>query len=83
MLDDCHSSQSGVRIFDDDAQRIWSAGRERSVCGSDVLVFSCISDARQPARAVATDDARSLSTIESDALRRWLAKAPRIGRAVP
>jgi len=83
MLADRHSSQPDVRIFDDDARRIWSAEYERSVCGSDVLVFSCISDARQPARAVATDDARSLSTIESDALRRWLAKAPLIGRALP
>src|SRR5690242_6320844 len=61
MPDDRHSSQPDVRIFDDEAQRIWSAGRERSVCGSDVLVFSCISDSRQPARAVATDDALSLS----------------------
>ena len=45
----------------------------------DAIVFTCISDGRGSARALAIDSARLDDSIGDDTLRAWLDQAPRIG----
>jgi len=64
----------GDRVFADDTGRLWIAA---SI--DDAIVFTCISDGRGSARALAVDSARLDDSIGDDTLRAWLDQAPRIG----
>ena len=71
-------SSGGERVFSDDAGLLWSASQSREPHGA--VVFACISDSRQPVRAIALEGAQPLTDATDDALRAWLRDAPRIGR---
>ena len=64
----------GERVFADDTGRLWIAASM-----DDAIVFTCISDGRGSARALAVDFARLDDSIGDDTLRAWLDQAPRIG----
>jgi hypothetical protein len=64
----------GERVFADDSGRLWSAAH---IAGA--LVFMCISDGRQPQRAIAMDLPAVDDSVSDDALRAWLGQAPHIG----
>lgn len=71
---------SGVeRIFEDADTRLWSAGRTFTPEGGELLLFSCISDARESTRAIATPPSFHLPDVGVDELRELLARAPRVG----
>ena len=70
----------GERVFSDDDGRLWSASFAREGTGAGAVVFSCISDSRQPVRAIALETAQPLIDATDDLLRDWLRDAPRIGR---
>jgi hypothetical protein len=57
---------------------LWSAAFSGSA--QDALVFSCLSDAREPTRAIAAPPRFRLSDISDDELRRMLSEAPEVGR---
>jgi hypothetical protein len=78
------------RVFADDVGRLWSAAlhaplpapRHAASRGEPAaLVFACISDARQPQRAIALDAAAEVAPADAadDALRGWLREAPAMG----
>ena len=69
----------GERVFADDVGRLWSAAHTRGVDGG-AIVFACISDSRQPVRALELDLVRRLLDASDGELRGWLREAPRIGR---
>ena len=77
----------GERVFADDVGRLWSAAlhaplplpRYASPRVAAALVFACISDARQPLRAIAVDAVVALGDAADDALRGWLREAPAMG----
>lgn len=73
-------SSGGERVFSDDDGRLWSASFTREGTGAGAVVFSCISDSRQPVRAMALESAQPLTDATDDTLRGWLRDAPRIGR---
>jgi len=64
----------GERVFADGLGRLWSAADT-----GDAVVFACISDGRQSARAIAMELARLDDSVGDDTLRAWLDAAPRIG----
>jgi hypothetical protein len=66
------------RLFSDAGGRLWSAAF--STTTQDALVFSCLSDARAPTRALAAPARFRLSDATDDDLRRMLAEAPEVGR---
>jgi hypothetical protein len=71
-------SSGSERLFSDTAGRLWSAafsGRRH-----EALVFSCLSDAREPTRAIAVPPRFHLSDPNDDELRRMLGEAPEVGR---
>ncbi|HEU4643375.1 MAG TPA: hypothetical protein VFS44_13045 [Gemmatimonadaceae bacterium] len=71
---------SGVeRIFEDDAARLWSAGRTITPQGADALLFSCISDSRESTRAIAIPPDFRLPDVRVEELRTLLRSAPRVG----
>jgi hypothetical protein len=65
-------------VFTDDQGRLWSAAFEQRGKAPGALVFRCISDGRQPARALVVDPLALRDAVD-DALRVWLGAAPRIG----
>ncbi len=71
-------SSGSERLFSDTAGRLWSAAfsGERP----EALVFSCLSDAREPTRALAAPPPFRLSEASDDDLRRMLTEAPEVGR---
>jgi hypothetical protein len=70
---------AGARVFSDDAGRLWSAAFARLESGWAV-VFACITEARQPVRALAlSDDDGRPAELSEPVLRVWLTHAPRIG----
>ena len=71
-------SSGGERLFSDTAGRLWSAAFSTS--SQDALVFSCLSDARAPTRALAAPARFRLSDASDDDLRTMLAEAPEVGR---
>jgi hypothetical protein len=73
-------SSGSERIFEDETRRLWSAGRSITPRGSDAIVFTCLSDAREAVRAVATDVEVPLTEEGSGQLRLLLGEAPRVGR---
>ena len=68
----------GERVFTDDEGRLWSAALEERDEPGGALVFRCISDGRQPERALTVDPVALLDAGD-DTLRAWLRAAPRIG----
>jgi hypothetical protein len=48
----------------------------------EAVVFSCISDSRQPVRAIAIDHSYELADVNDETLRDWLRAAPRMGRLI-
>ena len=73
-------SSGGERVFSDDDGRLWGASFTREGTGAGAVVFACISDSRQPVRAIALEGAQPLSDATDEQLRDWLRGAPRIGR---
>jgi hypothetical protein len=71
-------SSGSERLFSDTAGRLWSAAL--STTTQDALVFSCLSDARAPTRALAAPAPFHLSDATDDDLRRMLSEAPEVGR---
>jgi len=69
-----HGPSWGDRVFADDRERLWAATH-----AGGVVVFTCISDGRHSARAIAVNSASMDQPIGDDALRAWLDAAPRIG----
>lgn len=79
------------RVFADDVGRLWSAAlhaplpvpRHALSRATAALVFACISEARQPRRAIALDAAAVAvvgpADAADDALRGWLREAPAMG----
>lgn len=63
-----------ARVFSDGAGRLWSAAR-----AAGVVVFTCISDARQSGRALAIEDTVREDETGDETLRAWLGAAPKIG----
>lgn len=68
----------GERVFADEAGRLWSAAPAPE--GEAAVIFTCISDSRQSARALAIDASFRLTDVADETLRAWLRDAPRIGR---
>lgn len=69
-----NASSEDDRVFADDEGRLWSAANL-----GDATVFTCISDGRRPARALAVENAPLDDSVGDDTLRAWLNTAPRIG----
>jgi hypothetical protein len=61
-------------VFADESGRLWSA-----VLTARAVVFTCISDARQSSRAIATEDIVREDDAGDETLRAWLGAAPKIG----
>ena len=80
-------SSEGERVFADDVGRLWSAAlhaplplpRYAQPRVAAAVVFACISDARQPLRAIALDAVVALGDAADEALRGWLREAPAMG----
>ena len=68
----------GGRVVADDAGRLWSASLARGRTDAAV-VFDCLSDPRDAARAIAAPAGVRLGEVADDELRAWLREAPRIG----
>mgnify|MGYP006951096442 FL=1 len=71
-------SPGGARVFADDAGRLWNASHATGTVDAAV-VFTCISDSRQTARAIAVPVSFALTDAGDDILRAWLREAPRMG----
>jgi hypothetical protein len=77
----------GERVFADDVGRLWSAAlhaplpmpRYATPRAAAALVFACISDAREPLRAIAVDAVVRVADAADEALRGWLREAPAMG----
>lgn len=70
-------SSGSERLFSDARGRLWSATRSSA---QDAILFSCLSDAREPTRALAPPPAFRLAEASDDELRRMLDEAPEVGR---
>jgi hypothetical protein len=73
-------SSGSERVFEDQEGRLWSAARTTTPGGSDVVVFTCVSDSREAPRALATDAAFRLTESDPEALRHLLRRAPRLSQ---
>jgi len=72
-------SSGSERVFEDEQHRIWTA-YPWGGGPLDVLIFTCVSDSREPPRALAAETGSDLSTLPEEVLRELLTAAPRIGR---
>ena len=70
-------SSGSERLFSDAAGRLWSATFSRA---QEAIIFSCLSDAREPTRAIAPPPRFRFSEASDDELRRLLGEAPEVGR---
>jgi hypothetical protein len=68
----------GARVFADDAGRLWNASHANGTVDAAV-VFTCISDSRQTARAIAVPVGFAMTDAGDEVLRTWLREAPRMG----
>jgi hypothetical protein len=68
----------GARVFADDAGRLWNASHATGTVDAAV-VFTCISDSRQTARAIAVPVGFAMTDAADEVLRTWLREAPRMG----
>ena len=73
-----HRHSGGERVFTDDEGRLWCAALEQRDELDGALVFRCISDGRQPERALAVDPVALLEAGD-ETLRAWLRAAPPVG----
>lgn len=71
-------SQADEQVFGDAAGRLWCATLTRSD-REWAVVFTCITDARHPVRAIAVAADARPADLDEATLRHWLARAPRIG----
>jgi hypothetical protein len=71
-------SSGSERLFSDAAGRLWSAAASGAV--QEAIIFSCLSDAREPTRAIASPARFRLLESSDDELRRLLGEAPEVGR---
>src|SRR4030095_15656316 len=71
-------SPGGARVFADDAGRLWNASHASGTVDAAV-VFTCISDSRQTARAIAVPVNFAMIDAGDEVLRTWLREAPRMG----
>lgn len=69
----------GERVFTDALGRLWSAASHAESDGTTV-VFTCINDGRQSARALSIELPQEVGDVGDETLRAWLEAAPRIGR---
>jgi len=69
----------GERVFTDAGGRLWSALSHTDAHGVTV-VFTCITEGRQSARAISLDLREEVGDVGDETLRAWLEAAPRIGR---
>ena len=76
--DSRRQSPGGARVFADDAGRLWNASHATGTVDAAV-VFTCISDSRQTARAIAVPVGFAMTDAADDVLRTWLREAPRMG----
>ncbi len=72
-------SSGGERIIEDESVRLWSVYRSQGVAGGDAMIFTCISDSREPSRALAVSPSFDPRDISEDTLRHLLRHAPRLG----
>lgn len=70
-----HRTSATVRVFADEAGRLWSAA-----ANGEVLVFNCVTETRRAARAIAAPLSELDESVSDDALRAWLDQAPLIGQ---
>ncbi len=70
-------SPGGARVFADDAGRLWNASHATGTVDAAV-VFTCISDSRQTARAIAVPVSFAITDTADEVLRTWLREAPRV-----
>jgi hypothetical protein len=70
------SKETG-RIFADVGGRLWNASLT-SVKGTDTIVFICVSEARQPTRALSVEGGFDLTAAAEVELQRLLEEAPRV-----
>jgi hypothetical protein len=70
-------SPGGARVFADDAGRLWNASHAAGTVDAAV-VFTCISDSRQTARAIAVPVSFAMTDAADEVLRIWLREAPRV-----
>ena len=68
-------SSGGSRVFADHVGRVWNA-----TDAGGAVMFTCISDGRESARAIAEGLSLLDEDIDDGTLRAWLDAAPRIGR---
>lgn len=69
------------RVFSAPDGKLWGASiRLGPNEGDAVVVFTCMTEARQSVRAVTIDAAVRLRDLTDDALRAWLATAPTVGK---
>jgi len=68
----------GARVFADDAGQLWNASHATGTVDAAV-VFTCISDSRQTARAIAVPVSFAMIDAADEVLRAWLREAPRMG----
>jgi hypothetical protein len=66
------------QVFGDAAGVLWCAALVRSD-REWAVVFTCITDARHPVRAVAIAAEPRIEELTESTLRHWLEQAPRIG----
>ena len=71
-------AQGGARVFADDAGHLWNASHATGTVDAAV-VFTCISDSRQTARAIAVPVSFAMTDAGDEILRAWLREAPRMG----
>jgi hypothetical protein len=73
-------SSGTERIFDDEMGRLWSASRTVTPEGNDAMVFTCLSDAREPPRALASPPDLRFTDVAAEELRELLTRAPKVAR---
>jgi hypothetical protein len=72
-----HSGDERVVVAPDGL--LWNASH-RQGAGAGAIVFSCITESRMPARAVAVGSAFRLRDASDDELLRMFAEAPAVGK---
>ena len=70
------SKETG-RIFSDDGGRLWNA-TITVVNGAETIVFSCVSEARQPTHALSLAEPFDLAAAAERDLQGMLSRAPRV-----
>jgi hypothetical protein len=72
-----HGPSGTGRVFADEGGRLWNATLT-AVNDVDTIVFTCVSEARQPTRALSTAPHFDLAAASEGDLQRLLQAAPRV-----